>query len=281
MTDYERIEKAIHYVVTHRQEQPSLDDIAHHLHLSRPHFERLFKRWAGVSPKRFLQYTTLAHARELLQNDLSVLDTSLTTGLSGPGRLHDLFVSIEAMTPGEFKTGGAGLVIRYGVHDTLFGPALMAVTDKGLCFFAFDPAEPEQDQEALLYAHWPKAKLTRDASASLVYASRLQGEATASPPSSLPLYVKGTNFQLQVWRALVTLPEGALVSYEGLATRMGRPEATRAVSTAVARNPVGYFIPCHRVIRKTGIIGKYHWGSDRKQALIGWEQARKEALKVA
>lgn len=281
MTDYERIEKAIHYVVAHRQEQPSLDDIAHHLHLSRPHFERLFKRWAGVSPKRFLQYTTLAHARELLLNDLSVLDTSLEAGLSGPGRLHDLFVSIEAMTPGEYKTGGAGLVIRYGVHDTLFGPALMAVTDKGLCFFAFDPAEPEQDQEALLYAHWPKAQLISDASASLVYASRLKGEATPPDPPSLPLHVKGTNFQLQVWRALITLPEGAVVSYEGLATRMGRPEATRAVSTAVARNPVGYFIPCHRVIRKTGIIGKYHWGSDRKQALIGWEQARKEVLKAA
>lgn len=273
--DYGRIERAILYIARHIRDQPALADVAAHVGLSEYHFQRLFRRWAGISPKRFLQYLTAEHARSLLRAARSVLDVSLETGLSGAGRLHDLMVNIHAATPGDVKGRGAGLAIQYGFHASPFGECLIAVTARGVC--ALDFLSPLSRAEALarLKDRWPRAALRERPAATRPVAARVFGGSRRRADGALDLLVQGTNFQIKVWEALLRIPPGAAASYEDIARRIGAPRAVRAVASAVARNPAALLIPCHRVIRKTGAVGEYRWGSVRKQAILGWEAARR------
>ena len=292
--DYARIETAIRFIEEHHREQPDLDEMARQVHLSKFHFDRLFRRWAGVSPKRFLQYVTLEYAKGMLQAG-NLQAVALEAGLSGTARLHDLFVTIEAMTPGEYRNGGSGLSLRYGVAATPFGDCLVAWTERGLCHLGFvpqngfavephTPGSPDSPNSPVtapdlaaaldaLKARWPAAALQEDAAGAEDIAARIfvPDARTARP---FHLHLKGTNFQIQVWKALLQIPEGWVASYEELAGFMGNPKAFRAVASAVAANPVGFLIPCHRVIRKSGEAHNYRWGHLRKKAILAWEAAR-------
>jgi AraC family transcriptional regulator of adaptative response/methylated-DNA-[protein]-cysteine methyltransferase len=271
--DYRRIELAIAYLEERALDQPSLDEVAEHIGLSSYHFQRLFKSWAGVSPKRFLQYLTIENAKRLLRESVSVLDTALDVGLSGPGRLHDLFVSVEAMTPGEFKAQGKDLRISHGFHETPFGECLLAATPRGICSLAF--VEPETRSAALneLQENWLEATLVEDQNAGKVTIKHIFGQTHVQAQTPLKVILHGTNFQVKVWEALLRIPEGAVVSYGSLAETIGHPGAHRAVGTAVGHNPVGYLIPCHRVLRANGEVGGYHWGTTRKKAILAREAA--------
>ena len=269
---YERIEHAIHWLADHYQEQPSLAEAAAETGLSEFHFQRLFSAWAGVSPKKFLQYLTLEHAKARLAASDSVLDAAYDAGLSGPSRLHDLFVTHEAVTPGEWKAMGKGLTLRYGWHESPFGDCLLVATDRGLCALGFVLPEGRAATEADLLAGWDQAHLAEDPGATAPYAARAFGGGSAP----LNLVLRGTPFQLKVWEALMRIPPGAVVSYERLAQHLGKPTAARAVAGAVALNPVSWVVPCHRVIRGTGIITGYRWGPDRKRTLLAWEAALAE-----
>lgn len=269
--DYSRIERAIRFLEAHAREQPGLDTVAAAVGLSPHHFQRLFRRWAGISPKRFVQFLTAGHARELLVARHNALDTALASGLSGSGRLHDLMVNVYAATPGELRNGGAGLVIRYGFAPTPFGDCLIARTARGICHLAFVD-EARRDAQAELKARWPQARFEHAADAAAL--ARRLFAPTGRDGRPLALHLHGTNFQVRVWEALVRIPAGAAVCYQDLAAAIGAPAATRAVASAVAANPVAFLIPCHRVIRKTGAFGEYHWGTTRKQALLAWEAAR-------
>ncbi len=272
--DYRRIEQAISYLRAHYQRQPDLRDVARHVHLSEYHFQRLFTRWAGISPKRFLQYLTLEHAKRLLKESRSLLDATFESGLSSPGRLHDLFVTIEAMTPGEYKKDGEGLTIHYGFHPTPFGECLLAVTQRGICGLGFASNGKRGYVVQDLKMRWPGAQFSEKPELTKPLVDRIFNPSRNSRRNPLPLFLKGTNFQIKVWEALLKIPEGKIVSYEDLAQSLGKPKASRAVGNAVAKNPVSYIIPCHRVIRREGTTGKYHWGAMRKQALLGWERAQ-------
>jgi AraC family transcriptional regulator of adaptative response/methylated-DNA-[protein]-cysteine methyltransferase len=273
VSDYDRIAQAIRFLEQNHLRQPSLEEVAKSVYLSEFHFQRLFRRWVGISPKRFLQFLTVEHAKRRLDECRSVLDATYDAGLSSPGRLHDLFVTLEAVTPGEYKARGAGLRIAYGVHDTPFGPALLAATERGLSALHFvddtDEAGAAVDE---LRQRWSSATVMEDARATEPLAERIFAAEKSDAP--IPLFVQGTNHQVRVWQALLRVPAGAMVSYEQLAAAAGRPDAVRAVAGAVARNQVGYVIPCHRVIRKLGVFGGYRWGPERKQAILGWEAAR-------
>ena len=271
--DYRRIEQAIAYLEEHALEQPSLDDVAEHIGLSSYHFQRLFKSWAGVSPKRFLQYLTIENAKKLLRESVSILDTALDVGLSGPSRLHDLFVSVEAMTPGEFKAQGKDLLISYGFHVTPFGECLLAVTSRGICSLVF--VEPEARSVALneLHETWQEATLVENQSAGKDAIKTIFGQTRNKTQAPLKVLLRGTNFQVKVWQALLRIPEGSVVSYGFLADAVGHPGAHRAVGTAAGHNPIGYLIPCHRVLRANGEIGGYHWGTTRKRAILAREAA--------
>ncbi len=271
--DYDRVAAAIGYLERHAAERPSLDAVAGHLALSPSHFQRLFRRWAGVSPKQFLQALALARAQERLRDSASVLDAAFAAGLSGPGRLHDLFVAVEAVTPGEYKGRGRGVAIRYGFHDTPFGEALLACTGRGLCHLGFVGEGGRGEALETLAAEWPEADRREDAAATEVDATTVFAPAQERPGAPLRLHLRGTNFQLQVWRALLRIPEGAAVSYGDLARRLGRPAAHRAVASAVGANPVAYLIPCHRVLRASGALGGYRWGLPRKHAMLARELA--------
>ncbi len=278
--DYSRIEAAIHYLAENYADQPSLGEMAAAAGLSQAHFQRLFSRWAGLSPKRFVQYLSLEHAKRSLAQSQSVLDAAFDAGLSGPGRLHDLFVACEAMTPGEYKAQGEGLEIVYGYAPSPFGECLIGETDRGVCGIAFVDGSDREAAFDDLAARWPGAAFRRDDSsikstASKVYA--VYSDVESTDRSSLKLLLKGTNFQLRVWDALMRIPSGCVTSYEDLAVRVGKPGAARAVAGAVARNPLGPIVPCHRVIRATGAITGYYWGPDRKRAILAWEAARAEA----
>jgi len=287
-SDYARVEQAIRYLDANARRQPSLADVADHVGLSEAHLQRLFTRWAGVSPKRFVQWQTVEHAKRLLRDSrASVLDASYESGLSGGGRLHDLFVSAEALTPGEYKSGGAGVEISYGVHETPFGDAFIATTPRGVCALSFlDVARPRGEEAARAAAElrdgWPAAAVRENAAATAAVAERVfapLGGATERP-APLAVLLKGTNFQLMVWRALLRVPAGSLTTYEELAVATGSPTAVRAVASAVARNAISFLIPCHRVIRKSGVFGEYRWGAERKRAMVMWEGARAEGLRA-
>jgi len=277
LSDGARVERAIHYLEDHAQDQPELGDVAAAVGLSEYHFQRMFKRWAGVSPKRFLQFLTAEHAREVLGASRSVLDAALETGLSGPGRLHDLTVHVHAMSPGEVRRRGAGLTIRYGVHTSPFGECLLGVTGRGICALGFVTDGDQEATLADLRARWPRAAWTRDDAGTAELVGRVFYHPGGRGDAALALHVQGTNFQIRVWEALLRVPEGALVTYGDLARAVGDPRASRAVGSAVGANPISYLIPCHRVIRGTGVVGNYRWGAARKKALIGWESARQSA----
>ncbi len=270
--NYERIAAAIRFIKENRQEQPRLETIAGHVHMSPAHFQRMFQEWAGISPKNFLQYLNVEYAKRILkQTHASLFDTACEVGLSGTGRLHDLFVNIEGMTPGEYKNGGQALRINYSFAETPFGRVMVASTDKGICHLAF---VDEGEEEALgsLKQLFPNAAYTQ-------CPDRKQEDALSvfnrdwSKPDEIKLHLKGTSFQLKVWETLLKIPAGGLTTYADLATKSGHEGACRAVGTAIGRNPVAFLIPCHRVIKATGDIGNYHWGEVRKEAIIGWEAA--------
>lgn len=271
--NYERIAAAIRFIKENRQEQPRLETIAGHVHMSPAHFQRMFQEWAGISPKSFLQYLNVEYAKRILkQTHASLFDTACEVGLSGTGRLHDLFVNIEGMTPGEYKNGGQALRINYSFAETPFGRVMVASTDKGICHLAF---VDEGEEEALgsLKQLFPNAAYTQ-------CLDRKQEDALSvfnrdwSKPDEIKLHLKGTSFQLKVWETLLKIPAGGLTTYADLATKSGHEGACRAVGTAIGRNPVAFLIPCHRVIKATGDIGNYHWGEVRKNVIIGWEAAK-------
>ena len=277
MNDYERIARVIRYIDAHRAGQPSLQVLAAESGLSPFHFHRLFSAWAGVTPKDFLQCLTLAHARAALRDGESVLEAAYAAGLSGPGRLHDLAVSLEAATPGEIKSGGDGWILRAGFADTPFGICLFATSPRGICHVSFSQEGQEADVALQgLRDEWPRARLRRDDEAAGDLAAKmfLQRSGSARAPT-LRTLVRGSTFQVRVWRALLRIPTGALVSYGALAASLGTPAAARAVGSAVARNGIAFLIPCHRVIRETGVVGGYRWGHERKRALLAWEGARR------
>ena len=267
---YERIAKAIAFIRQNHLSQPDLKTVAQYVHLSEYHFQRLFRKWAGISPKRFLQYLTVEYAKSKITETKSLLELTSDAGLSSPGRLHDLFVKLEAMSPGEFKAGGSGLQIRYGIHETPFGHCLIAITARGICNLHFINVIDEESAEHCLYSEWARLKLVHDHQATREISDRIFKPATENS-SPLVLYVKGTNFQIQVWRALLRVPFGGITTYKGLAELMGHPTAARAVGNAVGKNPIGYLIPCHRVLRESGEIGGYRWGIERKAVLLSWE----------
>lgn len=279
-SDYGRVEQAIRYLEAHAPEQPTLADLAHQVGLSEFHFQRLFHRWAGVTPKAFLQCLTLNRAKALLAASASLMETSLELGLSGTGRLHDLFLSLEAMTPGEFKRGGGGLTIQWGIHGTPFGEALLAITPRGLCGLSFLDASRAQ-AVADFQSRWPNARLMEDSRQTEPFADEVVSRMQGAPSRPLALVLKGSPFQTKVWEGLLGIPEGGVASYQGLARTIGAPNASRAVGTALSLNPIGYLIPCHRVIRASGAVGEYRWGALRKQALLGVEGARTLSRKRA
>lgn len=270
--DYARVEKAIRFIAENRLEQPDLDQVAEAMGLSPFHAQRLFSRWAGLSPKRFLGLLTVEHAKVLLRSAESVMGAAYEVGLSGASRLHDLFLGFEAITPGEYKAGGAELTLRWGVHPSPFGPALMVASERGLCRLVF--LEGQHLDVALdeAKADWPLSRFVEDPGATRPYA--LAAFEGVRPDRPLKLLAKGTPFQVQVWRALMRIPAGVTVSYGDLASELGRKGAARAIGSACAHNRIGLLIPCHRVIRETGALGGYAWGLERKQAVLAWETAR-------
>ena len=271
--DYKRVERAIGYIVRHYKDKPSLEDVAAEIHVSPFHFQRLFSKWAGVSPKKFIQFLSLDYAKDILRAPgTSVLDAAYDAGFSGAGRLHDLFMSIEGMTPGTFKQQGAGLEINYDFADSPFGAVLIASTCNGICHMAF-----EADQAAgfeRLYQLFPQARFHQRADKMHKDALAVFDQKGSQADSQITLHLQGTPFQLKVWEALLKIPMGSLASYGDVVHLIGQPAASRAVGTAVSHNPVAFLIPCHRVIRQNGAIGGYMWGAERKQAMIAWEGAR-------
>ena len=275
--NYDRIADAIEFYKSNFREQPSLEDVAGHVHLSPFHFQRMFKEWAGVTPKQFLQYLTLEHAKEILKREpgATLFDAAFETGLSGTGRLHDLFIKIEGMTPGEYKNGGEELRIRYDYAESPFGLLLVGSTHKGICYLAFVD-EGRAAALRLLKEAFPNAQYEQAGDAMQEQALSIFSRDW-SQPRDIKLHLKGTPFQIKVWETLLRVPMGELTTYSELAGAVDHPRAVRAVGTAVGHNPVAFLIPCHRVIRSDGQIGEYHWGSTRKNALIGWEATRLHA----
>jgi len=273
--DYQRIEKAIQFLAENYHQQPSLDEAARSVNLSEYHFQRLFRRWAGISPKRLVQFLTLEHAKQALEESRSVLDAAYDAGLSGPSRLHDLFVNAEAMTPGEFKAKGAGLEISYGFHPSPFGECLLAVTERGICGLGFVGEGGRRQALEDFKQRWSAATFRKNSQETRNYLARIFSSKKRNGAHPVKLLLMGTNFQIKVWEALLRIPPGAVISYEDLARRVGKPSAARAVGSAVGRNPISFLIPCHRAIRKMGITGDYHWGAARKKAILAWEAARR------
>ncbi|MBA4073297.1 MAG: 6-O-methylguanine DNA methyltransferase [Gemmatimonas sp.] len=273
--DYDRIASAIRYLDAHWRDQPSLADVARRVGLSESHFQRLFTRWVGISPKRFLQQATAQFARSLLRDHRAALSTTLDAGLSNPSRLHELIVHAEAMTPGQVRRGGDGVEIHWGFHASPLGTALVAVTPLGICSIQFaDSAADRRAAVARLSAEWPAATLVESAARTRKAARQALG-ALGAPTGPLALHVRGTNFQLKVWTALLSIAPGCVTTYEAIADAIGQPAAARAVGSAVGRNPVSLLIPCHRVIRKSGGLGGYAWGLERKELILRAEDGRR------
>lgn len=273
--NYDRIATAIDYLSENFKEQPDLDEVAAQVHLSPFHFQRLFTAWAGVSPKKFLQYLTTAYLKDKLQASSNLIEAAEWAGLSSQSRVYDLFVNMEAVTPNEFRNSGAGLTIQYGYHDTPFGKCFIAVTPRGICGLSF---VEEGQEEAILQdfkQRWAFANIEPHQAFTAGYMQQIFPEG-AMPGGKVHLLVQGTNFQVKVWQALLQIPPGAVSTYQQIAKSIGNPDASRAVGTAIGQNPVAWLIPCHRVIRREGVPGQYHWGATRKKALIGWEMAQME-----
>ncbi|MEL6335713.1 MAG: bifunctional helix-turn-helix domain-containing protein/methylated-DNA--[protein]-cysteine S-methyltransferase [Pseudomonadota bacterium] len=270
--------EALSWIEEHRAEQPGLEEVAAAMGMSPAHFQRAFSAWVGVSPKRYLQYLTIDHARQLLAERFTVLDTAFETGLSGPSRLHDLFLRWEAMTPGDYAARGAGLTLAWDRIDTPFGEALAFATPRGLAGLAFTAETGREAAMADMCARWPEARVVHDP-AALAEVRRALGTTDPGVPLRLALY--GAPFQLKVWEALLAIPSGHVTTYAEIARAIGHPKAVRAVGTAVGRNPISWLIPCHRAMRKDGALGGYHWGLGVKRALLAWEGARHDAARPA
>ena len=279
--DYQRMETTLAWLCEHFEDQPSLKNIASHAGMSEYHFQRLFTRWAGISPKKFVQYLTLQSAKRSLALEHSVLDASFDAGLSGAGRLHDLFVYIDAITPGEYKASGEGLTIRYGFHPSPFGECLLMASERGICGLAF---RLQEDRATLLEAHsrgFERARLVPDQANTLALHQRIFAKPEqVNGVAPLTLLTRGSPFQVKVWEALLEIPTGALVTYQDVANSIGKPKAVRAVASAVASNAIAYLIPCHRVIRKSGALGGYRWGAARKLGLLSQEQQWRAAANL-
>jgi AraC family transcriptional regulator of adaptative response/methylated-DNA-[protein]-cysteine methyltransferase len=275
--DYDLIRRAIAFLTESWTEQPSLDALAAHLGLNPSHCQKLFKRWCGLSPKEFVQAITVDHARSLLKGSASVLNAAYEVGLSGGGRLHDLFVSHEAMTPGDYKRRGEGLEMGYGFHASPFGEALLVITERGVAGLAFvdeDKAQTREDVLVEMKARWPKAHLVAAPERTARFARQIFEPAAWKRDRPVRLVMIGTDFEVRVWETLLKIPMGRAVSYHDIASHLGQPTASRAVGSAVGRNPISFVVPCHRVLRGDGSLGGYHWGLTRKRALIGWEAGR-------
>ena len=278
--DYQRIAKAIHFLKSSALDQPSLDEAAKQVELSPYHFQRLFRRFAGVSPKRFLQHLTSNQAKKLLQQSTSILDASFAVGLSSPGRLHDLLINVTAVTPGEYKSGGMNLQIKYAIHQTPFGRCFISITERGICQLEFIDTDNETATSILrLQKAWPNATIVKDQTVTGTTIQQIFSPLKKPVDKPLLLLLQGTNFQLQVWQALLRIPEGCVTSYGYLAKKVGKPTASRAIGTAIGNNPISYLIPCHRVLRSDGGIGGYRWGADRKLMILGKELCKVEGLK--
>ena len=269
--DYQRIEQSIKYIAENFKERPSLDEIAEQVHLSPDHFQKMFSAWAGVSPKKFMQFLSIDFLREKIHEVKSIDQAADLAGLSSQSRVYDLFVKIEAMTPAEYRNMGKGLIIYYGIHPTPFGECLIAKTDRGVCALAFLSPETKEQELELFKKKWALATLVESLEETQSIVRQIFHQ---NKKGELSLLLQGTNFQLKVWEALLNVPRGQLTTYGDIAERIDKPKAVRAVGTAVGRNPIAYLIPCHRVIRKEGKLGEYRWGSGRKKAIIGWEMAQ-------
>ena len=267
---YETITKAIRYLNEHKKQQPSLDEIAKHVHLSKFHFQRLFRQWAGVSPKDFLQYLTIEDAKTALRKGKSTMESAFEVGLSGNSRLHDLFLKIEACTPGQFKERGSDLVIKWEILYTPFGQAIVGETSKGICHISFGLNEHSLIDD--LHRAFPLAHFQKELASNSINVKQYFDDWLL-PSTTIQLDLKGTPFQIQVWKALLRIPSSTLISYQDLGSAIDRPNAVRAIGTAVGKNPIAYLIPCHRVIKANGHFGQYRWGSNRKMSMIGFEKA--------
>ena len=289
IADYDRVRRIIAFVTERAQRQPSLDEIAAHVGLSASHVHALFKRWAGLTPKQFLAAVTLDHAKRLLRDEASLLDAALETGLSGPSRLHDLFVTHEAMSPGEWKAGGEGIVLRYGFHASPFGEALAVATDRGLAGLGWvdhkaspgkaatdgKPAGGRDGALADMRRRWPRALFVQDQATTAPYVARAFDPREWRADRPLRVVLIGSDFEVRVWERLIEIPVGAATTYSDVAARIGSPKAARAVGAAVGRNPISFVVPCHRVLGKSGGLTGYHWGLTRKQAILGWEAGQR------
>jgi AraC family transcriptional regulator of adaptative response/methylated-DNA-[protein]-cysteine methyltransferase len=272
--NYKRVEEAIKYLTENFKQQPSLYEVAEETHVSPFHFQKIFTEWAGISPKKFLQYLTVEELKKEIAKTSNLAEAAARVGLSAQSRVYDLFVNLEATTPQEYKSRGTGIDIEYGIHPTPFGECLLAITERGVCGLHFT----EDNADALLaglQTHWENARFTKNQAATEQLSEKIFAPAQKDP---LKLFVKGTPFQVKVWEALLKIPFGAVTSYQTIAQQVGSPGGMRAVGSAVGVNPVAYLIPCHRVIRREAIIGQYRWGTLRKKALIGWERAKTEGI---
>lgn len=272
--DYDHVRRALAFMTGNWRDQPSLDEVAAHLGLSATHLNHIFRRWAGITPKAFLQALTLDHARALLRANASLLDTALEVGLSGPGRLHDLFVTHEAMSPGEWKAKGAGLTLAYGFHPSPFGEAIVVTTPRGLAGLGFVDGADRPAALADMTRRWPNAHFQPDQVATADAARQAFDPAAWQSGQPLRVVFIGSDFEVRVWETLLRIPMGAAITYSSIASHIGKPKAARAVGAAVGRNPISFVVPCHRVIGSTGALTGYHWGLTRKQAMLGWEAAR-------
>jgi len=271
--NYQRIEQAIRYLEENFQRQPELVDVAEKVHLSPFHFQRIFTEWAGISPKRFLQFLTVEFLKDRLTTTKNLMDAADAAGLSSQSRVYDLFTTLEGVTPQEYKQSGAGMTIQYGLHQTTFGLALIGVTDRGICWLSFLPMEDSPQIEIeKMKGHWNNSVFSENATLTKTFINQIFNRANRKQP--LHVLVKGTNFQIKVWEALLKIPMGHVATYQTIASTIKSPKAMQAVGSAVGSNHIAYLIPCHRVIRKDGILGEYRWSASRKKSIIGWEMAQ-------
>lgn len=273
--NYDRIEKAIQYLEENFQRQPELDEVAEKVHLSPFHFQRIFTDWAGISPKRFLQFLTVDFLKTKLEQSKNMVEAADAAGLSSQSRVYDLFTTLEAVTPQEYKLKGSGIRIEYGMHETRFGLCLIGVTERGICWLSFMVGEDDPKMELeKMKEHWHNSIFHQDQHLTFAFIDQIFSHKEAEEQKKLHVFVKGTNFQVKVWEALLKIPLGDVITYQGIAQQIQSPKAMQAVGSAVGSNHIAYLIPCHRVIRKDGILGEYRWSSARKKSIIGWEMAK-------